>query len=92
MELKKINENYTITDSTEVWNVSGNVNKESNGVIRINIAVSMLDNGNHVGNFNYNIYEGSNVNVSFDCPQKTDEALFAYGNSLVDQIIAQLKD
>lgn len=92
MELKKINENYTITDSTEVWNVSGNVNKESNGVIRINIAVNMLDNGNHVGNFNYNIYEGSNVNVSFDCPQETDEALFAYGNSLVDQIIAQLKD
>ena len=89
MELIKTSENYRLTDKTEQWNVNGSVNKNKSGMTQISISVSATT-GEYVGNFNYTINEQNNVNVSFDCERTQDDALFAYGNALVDQVIAQL--
>lgn len=89
MELIKVSENYRITDSTELWNVSGNVNKNKSGMTQISISVN-ANSGEYIGNFNYTINEQNNVNVSFDCGKDQDDALFEYGNTLVDQIVSQI--
>lgn len=89
MELIKTSESYNITDVTEQWNVSGNVNKNKSGMIQINISVNAIS-GEYIGNFNYTINEQNSVNVNFDCGREYDDALFAYGNTLVDQITEQL--
>ena len=89
MELKKTSESYNIIDSTESWNISGNVNSYESGMIQINISINAIS-GEYIGNFNYTINEQNNVSVNFDCGRKVDDALFAYGNALVDQIVEQL--
>lgn len=90
MELKKTSESYNIIDTTDLWKISGNIYKEIEGITRINISVNLLESGEYVGNFNYTINNNNNVNVNFDCGRKVDDALFAYGNALVDQIVEQL--
>ena len=37
MKLTKLNEAYTLVDENENWMTSGNVNKEMNGSLNINI-------------------------------------------------------
>lgn len=89
MELIKTSESYNITDVTEQWNVNGTVNKSESGMIQINISVNAIS-GEYIGNFNYTINEQNGVNINFDCGREYDDALFAYGNALVDQIVEQL--
>lgn len=89
MELVKTSEAYRIADSTELWNITGTVNKYDTGMIQINISINAVA-GEYIGNFNYTINEQNNVSVNFDCGRKYDDALFEYGNALVDQIVEQL--
>jgi hypothetical protein len=56
MELKKTSESYNIIDSTESWNISGNVNSYESGMLQINISVSAIS-GEYIGTFNYVINE-----------------------------------
>lgn len=90
MELIKTSESYRITDSTDTWNTSGTVSKEHNGVTRMSISMNNTD-GSYIGNFNYTISGSGNVSVNFDCGRTYDEVVFAYGNSLIDQVITQLE-
>lgn len=91
MELIKISDNYSIKDQTELWNITGNVRKDTSGVIQINISISEIDKAGYVGHFSYTINSDNNVIGSFDCNQNTDELLFQYANTLVDKIAEQLK-
>lgn len=91
MELIKISDNYSIKDQTELWNITGNVRKDTSGVIQINISISEIDKVGYVGHFSYTINSDNNVIGSFDCNQNTDELLFQYANTLVDKIAEQLK-
>lgn len=91
MELIKISDNYSIKDQTELWNITGNVRKDTSGVIQINISISEIDKTGYVGHFSYTINSDNNVIGSFDCNQNTDELLFQYANTLVDKIVEQLK-
>lgn len=91
MELIKISDNYSIKDQTELWNITGNVRKDTSGVIQINISISEINKAGYVGHFSYTINSDNNVIGSFDCNQNTDELLFQYANTLVDKIAEQLK-
>ena len=69
-----------------MWNITGNVRKDTSGVIQINISISEIDKAGYVGHFSYTINSDNNVIGSFDCNQNTDELLFQYANTLVDKI------
>lgn len=90
MELIKTSESYNLTDTTDSWNVSGSVTKESNGIIRLSFSANMKESDEYIGNFNYTVNAEGNVSVNFDCGRTYDDALFAYGNALIDTVVAEL--
>lgn len=90
MELIKTIESYNLTDTTDSWNISGSVTKENNGVIRLSFSANIKESGEYVGNFNYTVNAESNVSVNFDCGKNYEDALFAYGNTLIDTVVAEL--
>lgn len=90
MKLEKINEAYTVTDELENgWKTNGQAIKEKNGSLRINFSVN--NEATYIGSYNYDINQNNHVSVSRSCPKDNEDSFSEYGESLVDQILAELE-
>ena len=90
MKLEKINEAYTVTDELENgWRANGQAIKEKNGSLRIHFSVN--NEATYIGNYSYDINQNNYVNISMSCPKENEDSFPEYGESLVNQILAELE-
>ena len=92
MELKKYSEVYTLTDKLENgWAVNGNAVKEFEGQLRIDFSANKEEQ--HIGNYNYIVYENGHVHVNYNISGGQDEDAFVnYSEALVDEILKQINN
>lgn len=90
MNLVKLNEVYNLTDSLENgWETKGQVIKEVEGNLRINIYTNKKDT--YIGSYNYDVLINGEVRVSIASVKGEESAYTDYCRSLVDQILQQVK-
>lgn len=88
MEITKQNESFSLTDTTDVYSVNGNISKDVNGTLNVWLNVNTLE-GERVGDCNYNKYqENSDVNFGLNCREEVREELAAYANTAIASILA----
>lgn len=90
MTLTKINEQYSLKDTTENnWNVEGTVTYtvENN----INYDINITGEDGHIGNMNYYKPENGITSVSYNITDSYEDAFIAYTSSLTDSIIEYFK-
>lgn len=87
MEIIKTNETFNLTDSNETYSVSGTVTNNVNGTMDMYFTVNYL-NGEYVGSFNYNKYEGQgNINFNLNCAESLRDELTLYSDSIIDYVL-----
>jgi hypothetical protein len=96
MELKKLNEVYSITDVTEAgWNTQGQVVIETSGAININFSTRTRIEPEyiHIGGANYVVpaEEGAHINSSFSCSKEYIDEYRDYTEKMVEEILDFLK-
>ena len=96
MELKKLNEVYSIIDtSVENWNTQGQVVIDINGAISINFSTKATQGDyTHIGGANYSIPANSegHINSSFSCNKEYLKMYKEYTETMVTDILEQLKN
>ena len=91
MEITKQNENFTLTETTEVYEIRGNISRDSAGSLNIHLNISTLDGG-HVGDAHYNSYvENDRVNFGVTCSEEIREEVTACADTVIDSVIEHFK-
>ena len=86
MELVKINEQYKLTDTTEIgWIVEGNVTKNTTGEVLIYFNVVSAE-GERLGNMNYRNNIDNTVSVNYHVVDSHKDIFKEYSNNLVSEI------
>ena len=90
MKVTKVSEQYSITDLLENgWEVNGSASNNVEGSISIN--VSLMADGEQIGNINYYKPAMGNINMNYEVAEKNRDAVTAYADTLVDSILEQFK-
>lgn len=91
MEITKHNEIFNLKETTDVYNTSGSINRETSGTLNINININNLS-GDHVGNCNYSKFSETNdIHFSVNCVDENREELSIYANSIIDSALEYFK-
>lgn len=96
MELQKLNEVYSITDTTENgWSTQGQVVIETNGSVSINFSTrSQIEPEYiHIGGANYTVpaNEQDHVSSNFSCNKEYISAYKEYTENMVTEILKELQ-
>lgn len=91
MEILKQNETFTLKDTTEVYEMNGNVSRDFMGTLNVNFSVTNLE-GERVGDCYYNKYTDADViHFNINCPENNRKELTAYAESVVDSVLVHLE-
>lgn len=91
MEITKQNENFTLTETTEVYEIRGSISRDGAGSLNIHFNISKLD-GDHVGDAHYNSYaENDRVNFGVTCAEEIREEITACADTVIDSVINHFK-
>lgn len=91
MEIIRQNETFTLKETTDAYEMNGTANRETSGVLSININVARVG-GESVGNCYYNKYsDNDNVHFSLTCAEVVREELAAYADSVIDSVLEYFK-
>lgn len=91
MEIVKQNESFSLKDTNETYEMTGNVSHDINGAINLHINVNKVG-GEYVGDCSYNKYgEGSSVNFSVNCSEDNRDDLMKYADTVVDSVLEYFK-
>ncbi len=92
MEIVKRNCNYTITDTHEGWNLTGDVTKDVDGRININLRVSSTGElTSEVGTYYY-AKDGNMIYANFSVSEASKEAFLTYADSIVNQVLTSIPE
>lgn len=83
MKLTKLNENFSIEDSLDNLKISGNVSKNQNGSVNININITKENES--VGDCYYSVNERVNFNVNTNAEDLT--IIVNYFKGLIDAVL-----
>lgn len=88
MNIVKQNETFSLEETTELYQTSGNLIKDASGTFSIHFHVSRID-GTHLGDCDYNRYsDNTNVSFSMRCAEEVREEFTTYADGVVDSVIA----
>jgi hypothetical protein len=92
MEIIQLNETFTLKDVTDVYEMSGTINKETEGSMHIYFTVNTVK-GTYVGNGHYDKYvDNENVNFGVNCSEEVRKELLTYAISVVDSVLENFKN
>ena len=95
MKLTKLNEAYTLVDENENWMTSGNVNKEMNGSLNINIFTTLktelAEGENRWGSLYYSVNREGNINASYNFEGSYKEDFVDYAEGIIAEILEEIK-
>jgi hypothetical protein len=91
MEITKLNEIFSITDSTDVFEMVGSISSETSGTLNIHFSVNRIS-GEHLGDCSYNKYviEGA-LNLTLNCLEENREEFSTYANSIITNVLNHFK-
>lgn len=88
MEITKQNETFNLKDSTEMFEINGNVSRDVSGSINIHFSINK-SNGEHIGDCHYNKYsENSNINFGVNCSEANRDEVTEYADGIVDAVLS----
>lgn len=91
MEITKQNENFTLTETTEVYEIRGSISRDSAGSLNIHFSINKLD-GDYIGDAHYNSYvENDHVNFGVTCSEEIREEITACADTVIDSVIKYFK-
>lgn len=87
MEIIKQNESFVLTDTTDVYVMNGNVNREASGTINVYFNVNTVGD-EYVGDCHYSAYpENNTVNFGVNCSETNRDELTAYADTVIDSVL-----
>lgn len=91
MEILKQNETFTLKDTTDVYEMNGNVSRDFMGTLNVNFSVTNLE-GERVGDCYYNKYtDADTIHFDINCPESNRKALTAYAESVIDSVLEYIE-
>lgn len=91
MEITRSNENFILTETTDLYNISGSVSREANGTLNIHFTLNTLE-GDHAGDCYYNVYgENAEVNFGVNCREELRNKIYEHSNALILSILDHFK-
>lgn len=91
MKITKQNETFNLTDTTEVFVMEGNINRDNEGTLNIHFNVNTTI-GDVVGDCHYNKYgDSTTVNFGVNCSEENREALTEYADTVIDSVLEHFK-
>ena len=94
MQLTKLSEAYTLYDESDVWMTSGNVNKDLNGTISINLNSTLKNNNtqeNRWGSLFYTKNSENSISANYNFEGEYKEDFVDYCEKLIAQILTEIK-
>lgn len=92
MEIIKQNESFILKETTEAFEMNGNVNHDVSGSLSLHFNVNNL-NGERVGDCHYSKYvEAGDVNFGVNCSEENRDNLIAYADTVVDSVLEYFKN
>lgn len=82
MKLTKLNETYSIEDTLDDLKITGNVNKNQDGSVNINIYITKEEAS--IGDCSYYVHDRVSFNVNANADYRT--AIVNYFNTLIDTV------
>lgn len=91
MEITRSNESFVLTETTDLYTISGSVSRDVNGTLNIHFTLNTTE-GNRAGDCYYNVY-GENAEVSFgvNCREELRNEIYEHSNALVSSVIDYFK-
>jgi hypothetical protein len=87
MQIVKQNETFNFKDTTELYEIAGNVSKDLNGSLNIHFTINKIG-GEYLGDCHYNKYnEANNVNFGVNCAEEHRDALIEYADTVIDHLL-----
>ena len=91
MNITKLTENFSLIESTDAFEMNGNITRESNGNLNVYFTMAR-PGGDVVGDCHYNKYgENTNVNFGVNCPEANRDEVTAYADTVIDSVLEYLK-
>ena len=87
MEITKQTESFNLKDTTDLYEINGNINREVSGSLNIHFSITNTT-GEHLGDCHYHKYNDvSNINFSINCSEVNREEITEYADTLIDSIL-----
>lgn len=91
MEITKQTENFTLKDTTDVYEINGHITRENNGAMNVHFNITKLD-GEHIGDCYYNLSgENNKTNFGVSCDEVLREEVTVCADTVVDSVLAHFK-
>lgn len=88
MEITKQNETFTLTETTDVYEIKGNISRDNNGSLNVHFSFNKID-GEFVGDGHYSKYaDNERVNFGVNCPEEIREEIAECADLVVDSVLA----
>ena len=87
MEIVKTGESFTLKDTTDLFEINGNINRDLSGSINVNFSINKKE-GDYVGDGHYYKYgESDSTNFGVNCKEEDRTTIIAYADTLIDSIL-----
>lgn len=87
MEISKLNDIFNLTDTTDAYITTGDVNKDIEGTLHIHFNVTRVD-GTYFGDCSYSKYPNSTItHFSISCSDSDRLEYLSYSTALVENVI-----
>lgn len=87
MEISKLNDIFNLTDTTDAYIATGNINKDVEGTLNIQFNVNRVD-GTYLGDCSYSKYPSSTTAYfSISCSDSDRLEHLSYSATLVENVL-----
>lgn len=87
MQITKQNETFNFKDTTDLYETTGNINREETGSLNIHFTVNKIG-GDYLGDCHYNKYsDNGNVNFGVNTAEEHRDELTTYADSVIDYLL-----
>ena len=87
MDIIKTGESFTLKDTTDLFEINGNINKDVNGSINVNFSINKIE-GDYVGDVHYHKYgESESTNFGVNCKEADRTTIVAYADTLIASVL-----
>ena len=91
MKITKQSETFVFTDSTEAFEMRGDVTSEATWPLNLHLNVTRVD-GDRMGDCSYSKYcESDSINFNVSSSEENCDELTAYANTVIDTVLEHLK-
>lgn len=90
MEIVKQNETFNLSETTDVFEMTGNATYETNGALNVYFTATRAG-GDRVGDCHYHKYsENDYVNFNVNCAEENRDELTAYADTVIESVLRYL--